>query len=494
MNLAIIIGISKYSNTANDLPGSKNDALAMYEIINGINKFEQILFINENESSSKVKELTTNFIVENRKSNVNEVFFYYSGHGEYLSDEFYFLLSDFDPKKRKQSSFQNTEIDDLIRSLQPELVTKVIDACQSGTTYIKDFNHISKYFEESKKSFKKCYFMNSSLNDQYSFQTDTISDFTLSFLKALKEHDTEDIRYKDIIDYISDEFASNQNQTPFFVIQAEYTEKFCTLSKALKEYLAGDFKKLSVKKLSEVNTSLPLLKIIELEAQGYITKEEAERLLYDLQYKIQDKQLDSELAQIFRLEYEFSEKVNDIPNVNIIGKWLDENDNNYFAEPKVEYKEVVKQSALSRFGQAVYPISAFSVYSQKMLPDTFYDTVRQINGVEILVDMPYRSIRITINSNYQNVYSYFSAIVMLLSKKSIRFFSFITNYIEDNWDSRKLNNNITWFSTEHKITDIDDIMSGFDEIYKKINEKIISELNDKFKINDESIVKDTDEK
>lgn len=147
MNVAIVIGVSKYSDVKNNLPGCKNDAEAMYTILQKTEKFTSILYINQEEASAETKELITNFFLEHKGKTIEEFFFYYSGHGEFLNDEFFYILSDFDAKKRNQTSLQNREVDDLIRTLAPNLVVKVIDACQSGTTYIKESNVLNKYWQ-----------------------------------------------------------------------------------------------------------------------------------------------------------------------------------------------------------------------------------------------------------------------------------------------------------------------------------------------------------
>lgn len=237
MNLAIILSVSEYTDSMNNLPGCKKDADCINNIITKTSKFDEILFINDKLSSGKVKEKLTTFISEHKNKRIDELFFYYTGHGEFKNNEFYYLLSDYNQIKKNQTSLQNEEVDSLFRTLNPDIVVKVIDACQSGKAYIKEAGAITKYFQKTINRFNRCYFLNSSLKDQSSFQTEVISDFTLSFINSIKEHDTNEIRYKDIIDFISDVFEKNTLQTPFFVVQADYTEKFCVINKTLKEYL-----------------------------------------------------------------------------------------------------------------------------------------------------------------------------------------------------------------------------------------------------------------
>ena len=149
MNLAIILSVSEYTDIKNNLPGCKKDAEIIYSIISKTSKFSEILFINEKLSSAKVKEKLTAFISEHKSKKINELFFYYTGHGEFQNNEFYYILSDYNSDKRKQTSIENEEIDSLFRTLNPELVIKVIDACQSGKPYIKESDAIDKYLNKT---------------------------------------------------------------------------------------------------------------------------------------------------------------------------------------------------------------------------------------------------------------------------------------------------------------------------------------------------------
>ena len=69
MNVAIVIGVSKYLDANNSLPGCKNDAYAINQILKKTEKFNPILYINETETSAQTKELITNFISEQKGTN-----------------------------------------------------------------------------------------------------------------------------------------------------------------------------------------------------------------------------------------------------------------------------------------------------------------------------------------------------------------------------------------------------------------------------------------
>lgn len=454
MNIAIIIGVSTYTESKNNLPGCKNDADAINIIIKKTEKFENILFINESLQSGKVKEQLTNFISAHKGKSIDELFFYYTGHGEFQNDEFYYILSDFDTKKRNQTSLQNGEVDELFKTLNPELVIKVIDACQSGTTYIKESNVLSKYFTDTKRGFRKCYFLNSSLNTQSSFQDKNLSFFTYSFIKSIKEHSTNEIRYKDIIDVISDEFSDNGEQTPFFVIQADLTEKFCAFTKELREYLTS-FNPKELSNISIKDNPITLSEKVKLNAKEYIDKAGALKSIDFIKSELEALKLDNEIADLFNLDIFFLEENKAVPQLKVIGNWLTKNKNNFFA--RLVYEEGID-----------------------------FDTGEEysiLTGFDLKFETPFKVIVIEIKSLFPNVASYQVDIVFLISRIHLRFFYFISNYIEDSFDTQSLNiKGIQWITDEVKISDRVAISNSINSIKITIENRLRKDIEEKLEI------------
>lgn len=347
---------------------------------------------------------------------------------------------------------QNTEVDELIRTLSPELVIKFIDACQSGTTYIKEGNVLTKYFTDTKKSFNKCYFLNSSLNNQSSFQTSHLSFFTFSFIKALKEHQTKEIRYKDIIDVISDEFSDNKDQTPFFVIQADLTEKFCSFSPDLREYLNTYTLTPSLNEESQ-EIPLSLADLVKRDAKEYIDKEGALKAINYVQKEFEALSLSGELSELYKVETNFLQDYKSIPGTKAIGTWLKDNKNDYFAR---------------------------LVYEDRFDHETG-EEYTVLTGFDLKFETPYKAVVIDINRLYPNLTSYQCCIAFLISKKEIAFFYFITDYLDDSWENRNLNTkSIKWLYTTSKIVDHLAIRSNIQIIKSKIEGTIKAELSSKF--------------
>jgi hypothetical protein len=67
--------------------------------------------------------------------NIDETLIYFSGHGVYQNDAL-LCCTDFDINRPATTSISNSELDDLLRSVKPNVAVKVIDACQSGSPYI----------------------------------------------------------------------------------------------------------------------------------------------------------------------------------------------------------------------------------------------------------------------------------------------------------------------------------------------------------------------
>lgn len=458
MNIAIVLAVSKYSNPSNDLPASKKDGEIISGILTATKKYDKILTINENESSPITKELLSNFFIEHKGTKINELFFYYSGHGEFSNDEFYYLLSDFDIKRKNQTSMQNNEIDDLIRNLNPDIVIKVIDACQSGTSYIKESDVLNKYFNETKKGFNKCYFLNSSLSNQSSYQDENLSFFTYSFVQSLKEHPSSEIRFKDIIDFILDEFNGNTEQTPFFVIQAELTEKFCAFNEDLKQYLVTY--NLANKKTNKDEKKAPsLLEMVKLNAKEYVDEEGALKAIEYCKVQFEKLSLDKEISDLYDIEVNFIIDNNSLPGVKSIGKWLKDNNNDFFAKP--------------------YYTDTYNEYDG--------EPVTYLSGyLSLIEDAPFNAISIELLSKFPNLKSYQCNIALLISKKQISFFYVIIPYLENGWDSKKLDvEKIKWTYSTKKIADNDSLLEGQKNVTLAINDKIKSDINVQFGLKNE---------
>lgn len=478
MNYAIIVSVSEYNDIANNLPGCKNDALAVNDLLKKTNKYDDILVIDSKINSSSVKERISQFITDKNGQQVDEVFFYFTGHGEFYQNEFYYILSDYDKNKRRQTSLQNSEIDSLIKSLNPNLVIKVIDACQSGVTYIKDIhNSIDKYFSDTKGTFKKCYFLNSCLDYQSSYQTEKISAFTASFINAVANHMEDTIRYKDIVDYISDDFDNETMQTPLFVIQADFTEIFAIIPNEIRDKIKKQYSIIVENLVSNTNTfdikHLTLAEVVIEEAKEYSTHKEVIDLLNKIPAHVTNFKIIPELEPLYDVNIKYNIYNTGIPKLNEIGTWLKDNEHSFFAKPTYEEVAYQEEARATTLGMLMGNIPT------KMI--TKYKKV--IDGFELNVDVPYKSIEIVFNSKYQNIPSYILIIIHLISKRDIKFYYSFTNYIDNNWTQREINSNFKWQNCDFTIKSEIEILDFLSKVFSEFNEFIFTILSKKYKNN-----------
>ncbi|MFZ2451675.1 MAG: caspase family protein [Methylovulum miyakonense] len=154
--IALLIGVSNYENE-NNLPPCDADIDLMADIIESSGKYDATLILKDSPKSidamAKIRSFITDF--QNPVSDIDEIFFYYTGHGAKHSDDFLFLFSDFNNSKINATSLSNDDLDGMLKSLNPKLTVKVVDACQAGIEYIKSEQaserNLENILEKSKK-------------------------------------------------------------------------------------------------------------------------------------------------------------------------------------------------------------------------------------------------------------------------------------------------------------------------------------------------------
>lgn len=253
-NLAILIGVADYKYI-NKLSPCDRDVELISSILDFSEKYQEILLLNNSPFGATAKDQIAEFIRQHQEDDINEIFIYYTGHGTRIRDDFLYLFADFDEHKLEQTSLRNSEFDAMLKSLQPKLTVKVIDACQAGTEYIKSNQELQMIFDKSsKESFNKAYFLFSSSSAESSIALQDFSVFTKSFAKSLLGFENQNVRYRDIMAYISDDITVKKHQTPLFIQQADNTEVFMNVSGGVIEFLINKF---------EITEELDDFKVIE---------------------------------------------------------------------------------------------------------------------------------------------------------------------------------------------------------------------------------------
>ena len=343
-NLAILIGIADYKHI-NKLSPCDRDIGLISSILDISEKYQEVLLLNNSPFGATAKDQIAEFIRQNQEFDINEIFIYYTGHGTRVKDDFLYLFADFDEQKLEQTSLRNSEFDAMLKSLKPKLTVKVIDACQAGTEYIKSNQELQMIFDKSsKESFNKAYFLFSSSSSESSIALQDFSVFTKSFAKSLLGFENQNVRYRDIMAYISDDNTVKKHQTPLFIQQADNTEVFISVSEKITEFLASQFEIENEQEeskyiddgdlVSSVGENLflsALVKKVRNKGEDFCSEEEAIESITHLKTFLSNYEWSDDIANhLFDITQEFSTSIPYLASRKEIAKWLSNTKEEYF--------------------------------------------------------------------------------------------------------------------------------------------------------------------
>ncbi len=470
MKLAIIFGVSEYQNH-DSLKACGNDADLVKKIFQKLGKFDDICFLSGNIKGFEAKQKLTEFVNNHKDKSVEELVFYYTGHGARYDDDFFYLFSDFSEKRKEITALRNSELDGLIRNLNPNLTVKVIDACYSGSTYIKSDDDIKPTLEKSAKenSLKNLYFFHSSSSEETSLANDLYSFFTYSFCKSIADLDGA-IRYRDIMAYVADDMSQNGHPKPTFVVQADNTEVFGEIDSNFKSYvkeclnipddplnLADDSKE----NRSEAEKDDQFLTEIQRKSQEeFCSKEEALRNIGLIRELLEQSNWPDQILKIFEIKIDPIEHASTIKNSVEIGRWLNKNSNgNYFSKPtydtesyfEEEYKKLPQKPgrATDIFG-GLYSLrqSLGLDDEQEYKLEKIEKTRRFVDGFEYTADSPFRGLQLTFKPKHSSVEYYALTIALIFSRKNLVFFVAKEALPYRSWDDIESPKCLNWKTKE----------------------------------------------
>jgi Caspase domain len=157
-NLGIVVAVSDYSGEANPLPGCARDGEAIANVLRSELRFEDVLVITDDTKSGSVKARLIEFLAKHKGKEIGDLVFYFTGHGDFVGQEFYYLLTDYEQKRRKQTALENSEIDNLVRGLNPELFVKIVDACHFRCFLHQKFRRNKRLLQERDRSIQEIIF------------------------------------------------------------------------------------------------------------------------------------------------------------------------------------------------------------------------------------------------------------------------------------------------------------------------------------------------
>ena len=174
-NVAILVGNTEYQSLGK-LSCCHDDLMAMKELLDATKRFSKIELIENFEADALKSQLRT---IVGINSPIEELFFYFSGHGCLHEDEFYYCATNFNQERPNDTGISNSELHTLLRLADSELVIKVIDACNSGTLLVKSDGEFTPL--QKQHQFKNLIQISSSLQSQNSLSGETLSVFTEKF-------------------------------------------------------------------------------------------------------------------------------------------------------------------------------------------------------------------------------------------------------------------------------------------------------------------------
>lgn len=443
-NIALVLGVTDYIDSDDHLPACQKDVDIVEKVLRLGGHFNEIIVIpSDNAQVLKAKLAET--IQRFQNDDVQDLFFYFTGHGEFRGEEFNYLLRDYSQQRSAATSLSNSELDGMLKSLLPKLTVKVVDACYSGMPYIKDGSSFDDYIKSS-NTFSNCYFFFSSQSDQRSYADEDISDFTYEFAKAIASSTSSSVRYKDIIDSISDAFAAESKQRPLFVSQADYTEIFGNYSSVARDEISAQIVRTEIDD-SGINNSpvtlidsepakpSTLLALVEADSQRYVTLDEARSLVLALKTALELSPPPSELDGIYDIIPAWFDDYDSVPNSRALGEWVKANkDQEYFAAPTMgteTYEVDLSLGALMR-------ISGVE-------PKTVTRTRSIISGLESSVEgLPFLAYRLILQPKHPNLIQYAAWFTFLISKTQIQIFLCFIEYDEVSWDKYRPGTTTQW--------------------------------------------------
>lgn len=427
MKAAVLVGVSNYERASN-LPACDNDVELMQLITKTAGPFDEVLVLTgpQTKSSAFKASISSFFAKCKNGEEIDELVFYFSGHGLTQGDQFYYALSDYDPKRVSTTCYSNTELDETIRALAPKLTVKMVDACQSGQQYIKeaiDFNIV--FDTQVKKSINQLYFLFSSASTQASFCDDSYSYFTKSIAQGIAQHGTPDVRYRDLVDFTTDAFADNLNQKPFFVTQGSNTEVFGTFSPEVKTQISGLLTKPSLPApTKDIQLDSSLVGILQTQAKSYLDIEQVREVIQLLETKASKFAFAADVNILFKISVEPKDAIDTKLPLQKISEFIASRNEDVLA--KVIYttrkirvpKSPFSGGAFLSLGTKAGLLKEDDRYEERemSIPSRFEHSIDQL---------PFQQLDIVLRSNLPNLSDYSLSLVYVVTPTTMHLFSIV---------------------------------------------------------------------
>jgi hypothetical protein len=497
LKLAIVIGVAEYVNDEfENLNACKNDAELFKEVISDMTNVDDILYLNENPKAYDTKKYLSDFIQKHKPDTIDEVIFYFSGHGGRYDDDFFYILSDFKESKKESTGLRNTELDQLIRTLRPKLFVKIVDACFCGTQYIKSESTARADLEKSAKDnqLNDIYFMFSSRDSQSSLAGKTFSIFTESLFTALLGH-TGEIRYRDLTAFIADDLNATSAPKPIFISQADLIEQFGTVTETthatiykafgISESPKEDDHKAPDAKLTKDNSLLDIVK--RKAASDYCDEKLALSKLEQLKSSFMPEHWPQDISDIYTISVSSNVQLYFVPNSRKIGLWLNENiSKEYFAIPKYkdesyeveEYKALPKKPPRTNIATVVTFAGKYSGSSDETeyKLEKIKKTRQIVSGFEYTYHNDNNVLKINLEPNYVSAKPALIYMILIYSKTELVIHYSYESIKFTDWLSTDKPKCEVWRYKNIKLKDDNSILEASKEIISEIACWAINEI------------------
>ncbi len=502
-NAAIILSISEYDHEES-LPSCRNDHSLVCNIIKETEKYKLILELSGYQHSSQALERICESIDQWRSEVIDEVLFYYSGHGILGDGQFLFPFSNYHSTNKNATSLSNSRLDDLLRGLSPSNAVKIVDACYSGAQYIKGESSIQDAMRSSESSFNSLYFFYSSTKSQVSYAGDAYGNFTHSIAKSLLSHEGKKIRYHDIISFIRDE-ELRPKQHPFYVTQGPATEVFCevttSLADLIRESLAGnntespididsasDDEEIADTTIASVKDSVQhksdvLIRRLEQVSLEYQTKDHAIKALSDVEDMLRSYQFDPLIHKCYAHELRINQSVPDLPSLRKVAEWIQRFGEEYFVQ--IEYKneeyeahekvEYVEEA--SEFYKSVMPIGSMLKPIKKRIRTEPVSKTRMIAaGYTLPQGIPFSCLHLILTPLLKALPGQDLYILPILSSRKMRLFYKQENRKRIDFDQDECCDVNDWAGSEALLMRKGDVENVVKNAISQLENRVIEEI------------------
>jgi len=317
--------------------------------------------------------------------------------------------------------------------------------------------------------------MFSSESDQSSFQDNQLSFFTRAFAEAVREHEQDTIRYKHIVDFLSDHFQGQREQSPIFVIQGPNTEVFCSINEEIKKIL-GSINDVQDGRLaqnvaeiesgSEQQPDVTLKQLVIKDTENYATKDDVESILKGSREKVETFKYPNEFTDLYEIEHLFDSSTYDLPSRDVIGKWLAQH-KEYFGEPLKEEKPYRVNRPIFVWGG---PLQSIEKYRW------------EITDFKLTSNCSYDFVWVKAIPRYPNLPESVCVLALLFSKTSLRLFYFFDDYIEENWTHRELPVKTSWRAHNFRLKQPQEILDFIAKVQQDFSDWLVQRVNEEFRV------------